>query len=49
MALVVCALCRGWDGVRREREGEELPGVEGQLIGSEVQEIYDPPEQSCVC
>lgn len=26
-----------------------LPGLEGQLIGSEVQEIYDPPEQSCVC
>ncbi|CAK6954557.1 Hypothetical predicted protein [Scomber scombrus] len=27
----------------------QLPGLEGQLIGSEVREIYDPPEQSCVC
>lgn len=34
----------------RGREGVGvLPGSEGQLIGSEVREIYDPPEQSCVC
>lgn len=30
-------------------EGGWLPGLEGQLIGSKVREIYDPPEQSCVC
>lgn len=32
-----------------QSEGGQLPGLEGQLIGSEVREIYDPPEQSCVC